>query len=127
MPRIVHGKVAKIISPTEIAVNLGEDHGVGLGNLARVQEVVEVTDPDSGESLGSVLVTKLTLKVTLVLPKMCVGLITDNIEPSGSGLGLFPSRKHATDRPGAADKRTVHVKIGAPVSIQIKESDEAPF
>lgn len=123
----VRGKVAKIISPTEIAINLGEQHGVEVGNFAWVQEVIEVTDPDSKESLGSVLATKLTLKVTLVLPKMAVGMITDNVEPSGSGLGLFPSRKRATDRSQEVDRRTVLVRIGAPVTIETKEADEPPF
>ncbi len=51
----IQGKIARVNSDRELIVNRGSDHGVKPGMIFRVKGAdVEITDPDTGESLGEV-------------------------------------------------------------------------
>lgn len=66
------GKIVKIIDEYKVVVNFGSD-SVNDGQLLEVyQPGQEVTDPDTGESLGTLDFIKAKLRVIAVFPKMCV-------------------------------------------------------
>jgi hypothetical protein len=135
--RVSSGKVAKIVTATEIAINRGAEHGVQEGDSAIVRRPIEVEDPDTKESIGSVSVRVLTLDVRLVLDKMCVAKVTDRA-PSDAFRNLFgtqsnrlqvPPLKQVTTEPTEASDRVVCLQIGQQVTIERAdpEEDEEPF
>ena len=66
------GKIVKIIDEYKVVVNLGSG-SVDDGQFLEVyQPGQEVTDPDTGESLGTLDFIKAKLRVIAVFPKMCV-------------------------------------------------------
>ncbi|WJL97212.1 FlgT C-terminal domain-containing protein [Microbacterium sp. ET2] len=69
------GKVATIIRDTEIALNIGSADGVEEGDTVLLYRDVTVTDPDSGEILGSVRYPKVRMTVTSVEPRFAVARI----------------------------------------------------
>jgi hypothetical protein len=73
----VRAKVAGIVTETQVAFNAGIDAGVRDGDLAQIIKVVEITDPDSGDLLGTVRIVRLNLKIHHVQQKLSVGLVTD--------------------------------------------------
>lgn len=75
--RVVEAKVAAVLSESKLAFNIGSDAGVKTGGRALVQRRVTVTDPDTQEELGTVMITVLTLRITQVEPRFCVGDVTD--------------------------------------------------
>lgn len=67
-------KVIKIIDDYKIVLNVGLNEKIITGNLFQIVEGdgVEVIDPDTGESYGTLDITKATVKVIKVYPKMCI-------------------------------------------------------
>jgi hypothetical protein len=54
MAEPIEGKVAKILDDQSLILNVGQAHGVTQGMVFCIYATVEdVTDPDSGESLGA--------------------------------------------------------------------------
>jgi hypothetical protein len=71
--RRIEGKVAKIVDETTIVINRGADSGVTEGmRFVIVAEGDDVTDPDTGRSLGTWEVLKGYLRATHVQPKLTV-------------------------------------------------------
>lgn len=48
----IRASVAAILSDLSLAINAGSDRKVRAGDNVRILERVEVSDPDTGESLG---------------------------------------------------------------------------
>lgn len=70
--RIV-GKVARINSDRELIINRGSEHGVEEGLIFRVKGApIDITDPDSGASLGTVSSVKLFVRAEEVDGKFCI-------------------------------------------------------
>jgi hypothetical protein len=70
--RIV-GKVAAINSDRELVINRGSEHGVTLQDYFYIKDdPIDITDPDSGEVLGSIAPTKVVVKVREVADKFCI-------------------------------------------------------
>ncbi len=66
-------KIVKIISEYKVVVNAGSNSYINEGDTLEVfQPGQEVTDPDTGESLGTLDFVKAKLRVVDVFPKMCV-------------------------------------------------------
>ena len=66
-------RVIKIISDTEILVNLGVSKGIKQGDILTIRGKDEdIIDPFSNESLGYLPVTKAKVKVDTVYEKMCI-------------------------------------------------------
>lgn len=65
---LIRGKVAKILSSREVALNVGKKHGVELGMLFDILSPKGhlITDPDTGESLGSVELPKVRVRISRV-------------------------------------------------------------
>lgn len=67
----IYGKIVKIISDTQIIINIGEKDGVKEGMVFIIyDEGEEVKDPLTGESLGKLEIRKGKLTVKQTMPKM---------------------------------------------------------
>lgn len=64
----IKGKVAAILSRRELILNIGSEDGVEIGMQFVIlnSKGIDVTDPDSGEILGTVEVPKTVVKVVRV-------------------------------------------------------------
>lgn len=66
-------KIAKIIDEYRVVVNAGSNDFIKDDDFLEVyQPGQEVSDPDTGESLGTLDFVKAKLRVVDVFPKMCV-------------------------------------------------------
>lgn len=92
MTQRIEGKVAAIMSVTEVAINIGSSHGVKEGMLFAIlsKEPLVVTDPDSGEELGSEDRVKVRVKATVVYERYSV-CSTFEVTPGFNSLEIFAS------------------------------------
>ena len=84
----IGGKVAKVLSSREVAINLGAHDGVQVGMAFAVMNPKgdDIKDPDTNELLGSVVLPKIRVWVSQVHDKVSVATTI----PPGSGLHLGP-------------------------------------
>lgn len=68
----VQGKVAMILNDREVVINRGKDHGVEMGAKFKVVETVEVEDPDTKETIGTIEREKIRLEVAHLEPAMSI-------------------------------------------------------
>ena len=70
----IRGKVAKILNTREVALNVGTHHGVHMGMIFNILSPGsgEVRDPDTGEVLGSVDLTKAAVRVNATHEKFAI-------------------------------------------------------
>lgn len=78
----ISAKLAQIVTPTQLAFNAGTEKGVTKGDSVTLYKYVDVTDPDSGDILGTVRVPRLYLKVSFAEEKFCVADVTDTVSDS---------------------------------------------
>jgi hypothetical protein len=119
----IEAKVAAVIPPTDVAVNVGTDGGVKPGDTLVVYFSVTINDPDTHEELGGVEYRRGSYKVTAVGKRWAVASITDTV-PSGNLFSAFqlatsgtrPSLKDVVDRgaipASASDSTATSVKVG---------------
>ena len=82
----IKGKVATIINERDLVINIGSDAGVQDGMKFKVIESqLDIKDPDTGESLGSVSREKIRVKIVEVHSKFSIGktyeTYIDYVEP----------------------------------------------
>ena len=66
-------RIVKIIHEYRVVVNAGSNYSVREDDIFEVyQPGQEITDPETGESLGMLDYVKAKLRVVDVFPKMCV-------------------------------------------------------
>ena len=65
-------KVARILSDRELVINAGSSQGVREEMMFNVMGVVDIKDPDSLDFLESILVSKVSVKVSIVGEKVSV-------------------------------------------------------
>lgn len=87
----IEGAVARILNARELVVNRGVEHGVQIGMELAVlnSKGGEIKDPETGESLGSVELPKVVLKVVQVYDKMAVASTFRQYKTSGGALAGF--------------------------------------
>ncbi len=72
----ISGKVAKVFSDREVALNVGREQNVELGMLfdIMVPGDLEIMDPDTGKQLGRIdrLKAKVRVRVSSVEDKFCI-------------------------------------------------------
>lgn len=70
----IRGKIARILNVREVAINVGEEHGVERGMLFDILSLkgLGITDPDTGEELGPIELAKARVKVSRVYSKVSV-------------------------------------------------------
>lgn len=90
MREAIRGKVARVLNARELALNIGSSHGVELGMYFDVLDPKgeDITDPDTGEILGSVERTKVRLKVIKVMENLSVASTFKRKKSNIGGSGL---------------------------------------
>jgi hypothetical protein len=69
----ITGRVAKIADESRLVLNVGSAHGVKPGmHFVVFQEGEDVTDPETGESLGMMELVKAEVIVEHVQDRMCI-------------------------------------------------------
>ncbi|MDD2755692.1 MAG: hypothetical protein PHS80_09215 [Methanothrix sp.] len=70
---LLEGKVAKIKNQYQIVINKGTEHGVENGMHFVIYEIgEELTDPDTGNSLGPIEYAKAKVRVTYAKEKYAI-------------------------------------------------------
>lgn len=91
----IEGKVARVLNSRELVINRGSEHGVRRDMLFEVLDDTgsEITDPDTGELIGSVFRPKLRVKVFHVEPRLAVARTyrtrRKNVGGTGFSLGVL--------------------------------------
>lgn len=82
---MIEGKVAAIVNSRELAINRGRDHGVTEGMRFEVMETpdTQIIDPETHESLGTIELVKIRVRVTVVEARFS---IAETYETIGGGL-----------------------------------------
>lgn len=115
--REIPAKVAKVLSASEIVINVGENMDVEEGNAVMVRRRIDIFDPDSSESLGSIDRTVLTLNVISVQEKLSVARI-----PTQSMLAPMLNRREKTiGGTGVRESSTVTLKDGDDVTVVVRD------
>lgn len=117
------GQIAAVLSDREVAFNVGVDSGVQLGDIATAFEDTDVSDPETGESLGVVRRPSVRFQIIEVQPKLSVGR---TYELSQREVGIFALSSLAgtgevvriTEFGDQADWRTIQVGVGREVVFQ---------
>jgi hypothetical protein len=125
MRRIAQGKIAKVLNDAQIAITCGTDMQVEIGDQVRVMDNVEITDPDTGEYLGSILVQVIILRVNFVMAKAATAMVVQRASGSYSSLmsPIFsqnPLLKLTSDVI-EVDSRHVLVTVGQTVIVERRE------
>lgn len=70
----IRGKIAKVLNSREVALNVGTEHGVQSGMTFDIlfPGSGEVTDPDTGEVLGSVDLPRTSVRITKAHDKFAI-------------------------------------------------------
>jgi hypothetical protein len=93
----IRGKVARVLNSRELALNLGSEHGVKIGMFFDILDPKgdNITDPDTGEIIGSIERAKVRVKVVSVQARLSVASTYKkervNIGGSGSLVGFGSS------------------------------------
>ncbi len=87
----IRGKVARILDLREVVINRGSADQVRIGMIFKILSSKDsvITDPDTGEQLGTVGREKTRVKVTEVQPNLAVASTyrSQRVNVGGSGLG----------------------------------------
>ena len=133
----VRGKVAKILSEREVALNRGLLDGVELGMRFDIlnPDFQEIRDPDTNEALGFIERPKSRVRVTLVYDRVAVAetfrVRKVNVGGDGVGWGMFQppkwEKRYETVMDGGAKSKggaefSAQVSVGDPV-VQIIEAE----
>jgi hypothetical protein len=115
------GKVATILSATQLALNVGSAHGVSLGDAVVLHKTMEIRDPESREILGTVDIPKARLRVDLVQDKFCVATINERQGDQSRNLlhalNIAPLRQISETPVGTSSTDKVYVTVGERVVI----------
>jgi len=126
----VDGKVANILTEYEIAANIGAEHGVRVGDTARIFKVVSVTDPDTGEVLGNARVFGARFAIHNVQAKFSLMRMADFITPR---LNTAPQLKRIVQYLDDEDQASVFVSAGDELTVTPQperppgDDDDIPF
>jgi len=70
---VIEGRVIRIFDHHTVVLDVGTNHGVDLRTRFGIWgPTVEITDPDTGDSLGPYRRRKATVVVNEVFPRFCV-------------------------------------------------------
>lgn len=86
----IRGKVARILTSRQLALNIGREHGVSVGMRFNVLDPKgeDIKDPDTGEVLGSVDRPKVRVEIISVQDRLSVAqTFKMQINIGGAGVG----------------------------------------
>ncbi len=100
-PNVITGRIVRILDDHTVVLNVGSEAGVeGRMRYAIYTPYDTVTDPETGEDLGSYRRRKGAVVVQEIAPRFCVAAapaVTEEIvEEVGGILGFGPSRTKRT-------------------------------
>lgn len=139
----IRGKVAALLSSTELAINRGASDGIELGMQFAVLDpsVADITDPDTGESLGTLKREKVRVEIVKAEEKFSLARTYEKVRSNSSSLGGVAAFLQATAGSAASartktleqrdaawkqiDESRSYVKIGDPVE-EIAQSAPEP-
>lgn len=142
MSKPIEGKVAKVVSDHEVAINRGTGDGVRLGMVFEILDasVMDIRDPETNESLGSTHRAKFRVKVTTVEEKFSLARTFKKQRKNVGGMGIggmasmFEPPKYVTitesfktDREQNFDERYMLVHEGDPVRQLLVETEDGEF
>jgi hypothetical protein len=118
----LEAKVATVLSPFEIAINVGTSDGVSEGCRVEAWTDTQVVDPDTGEPLGTVRLSKLKFDVRRAEPAFSVAVvISDSVGWAASTIwSSFGKQKRMVAR-GRDEDDPVSVKVGESVTVYLPE------
>jgi hypothetical protein len=125
---MIQGKVATVIPPYEVAFNVGSKAGVKHGDTAVVLKNIAITDPETGDLLGTVDRPAVRLRIIEVTDQLCVGetFISVSRPDDTAALGRSSRRRQrVTSYQSDENWLTVYVSLGQ--EVQIEHDDEPPF
>jgi hypothetical protein len=93
--QVASGKTANIINKDRLAISVGEQDGVEVGDTVVVRHSVEITDPDSYAVLGVHHETRLRLRVVDVSEKFAIATVTDPT-PAVGGISALSAALDST-------------------------------
>lgn len=121
----INGRVAEVVSDTELAFDVGSDQGVRLDDLVTVLKTITVRDPETNEPLGDVRRPMLRLRVVEVQPALCVAESIDLRGSADDALSVFFQGQRQVKKIARSqrdeDSGTVYVARGMDATI-----DSAP-
>ena len=93
----IRGKVAKIFNSRQLAINVGASDGVSEGMYFDVNTPLgeDIKDPVTGESLGSIDLPKIRLRVTQVSERLSVATTREqqvNVADQSPLMGEFAKK-----------------------------------
>ena len=130
MTEPIRGKVARVLSTREIALNIGTAEGVTVGMHFDVMGVREdITDPDTGEKLGSLERPKVRVRVIYTQEKFSVASTYQmNLGPVARSLmppnwvTKYETLKKTAGTIDNLDAENGPIKVGEPV-VQVIETN----
>ncbi len=122
-PDRLTGQVARILSERELVVNRGTNDGVTLGMKLAVLNPngADITDPVTGESLGSIDLAKVVVKVTQVHERVCVAATFRKWTTSGGPLYNL-NLMNTLARPPSTRRETLRLD-DAEAAVELDEED----
>jgi hypothetical protein len=122
-PDRLTGQVARILSERELVVNRGTNDGVTLGMKLAVLNPngADITDPVTGESLGSIDLAKVVVKVTQVHERVCVAATFRKWTTSGGPLYNL-SLMNTLAQPPSTRRETLRLD-DAEAAVELDEED----
>ena len=83
----IRGKVAAVLDEERLVLNVGTDHGVARNMVFKVLETRVIRDPDTGDELGKVDVTKVQVQVGKTEERMSIAHLHNRYIHTGLLLG----------------------------------------
>ena len=124
----IDGKVANVVPPSRLVINIGRANGVAIGDRGAVFSGIEVKDPETGEALGRLEETKLRFEVEQAEARFSVVRSVDLVPapfPQLLGLGgMQQDVMHVSS--GVSDSSTVSIGVGETVYVSHEDLEEVP-
>ncbi len=117
----IKGKVAAILSRRELILNIGSEDGVEIGMSFVIlnSKGIDVTNPDTGEILGTVEVPKTMVKVVRVDgPHLSIARTFRTVRGTPGLIGTMSSLSGKPDRP-----ETLDIASGSSLKAELSEGD----
>lgn len=135
----IEGKVAQVLTNRELVLNVGEDQGVEVGMRFAVlnSKGISVTDPDTGEEIGSVELPKTVVKIVRTQERLSIGRTFRTVRTKGGPLAGLPTMEMLSAPPRTVvetlrtdesrakdelDEKDSYIKIGD-IAVQIVDQE----
>jgi len=116
--RLVRGRIVRIVSPSTVVINLGSENDIGPQTEFRILgQAEEITDPQTGATLGRITVVKGRVRAAQVYDKFTVATskwTSTSIGPSLDWLGGLARSLYQEEKTAHGEDLTVDPKTLQP-------------